>query len=67
VSPAHAYKFVATMQDRGPAGETYLRVERRAGHGFGNSLSKTLDRDADTLAFLCEKLGGPLLDLPRIE
>jgi prolyl oligopeptidase len=67
VSPVHAYKFVATMQAQAPAGETYLRVERRAGHGFGNSLSKTLDRDSDTLAFLCDKLGGPLLDLPRIE
>jgi len=32
VSPAHAYKFVATMQDRSPASETYLRVERQAGH-----------------------------------
>ena len=66
VAPAHAYKFVATMQDRSPASETYLRVERRAGHGAGNALSKTLDRDSDTIAFLCEKLGGPVLDLPKI-
>jgi prolyl oligopeptidase len=67
VAPAHAYKFVATMQEHAPAGETYLRIERRAGHGAGNALSKTLDRDSDTLAFLCEKLGGPVLALPRIE
>jgi prolyl oligopeptidase len=66
VAPAHAYKFVATMQDRSPASETYLRVERRAGHGSGNALSKTLDRDSDTIAFLCDKLGGPVLDLPKI-
>jgi prolyl oligopeptidase len=66
VAPAHSYKFVATMQDRAPASETYLRVERRAGHGFGNALSKTLDRDSDTIAFLCDKLGGPVLDLPKI-
>jgi prolyl oligopeptidase len=66
VAPAHAYKFVATMQDSAPAGETYLRVERRAGHGSGNALSKTLDRDSDTIAFLCDKLGGPVLDLPNI-
>ena len=66
VAPAHAYKFVATMQDRSPASETYLRVERRAGHGSGNALSKTLDRDSDTIAFLCDKLGGPVLDLPTI-
>jgi prolyl oligopeptidase len=66
VSPAHAYKFVATMQDRSPGSETYLRVERQAGHGSGNALSKTLDRDSDTIAFLCDKLGGPVLDLPNI-
>jgi prolyl oligopeptidase len=67
VAPAHAYKFVATMQDRAPSSETYLRVERRAGHGTGNALSKTLDRDSDTLAFLCEKLGGPMLELPKFD
>ena len=33
VAPTHAYKFVATIQEHAPAGETYLRVERRAGHG----------------------------------
>jgi len=38
----------------------------RAGHGFGNSLAKTLDRSADMIAFLCEKLGGPVLELPKI-
>ena len=66
VAPAHAYKFVATMQNRSPTSETYLRVERRAGHGSGNALNKTLDRDSDTIAFLCDKLGGPVLDLPKI-
>ena len=66
VVPAHAYKLVATMQSDAPATETYLKVERRAGHGFGNSLSKSLDRTSDTIAFLCEKLGGPVLELPKI-
>jgi prolyl oligopeptidase len=67
VAPAHSYKFVATMQSSAPQSEVFLTVERRAGHGAGNALSKTIDRDSDTIAFLCEKLGGPIRDLPRIE
>jgi prolyl oligopeptidase len=66
VVPAHAYKFVAALQSQSPSSEVHLKVETRAGHGFGNALNKTLDRATDTLAFLCEKLGGPMLELPRI-
>jgi prolyl oligopeptidase len=66
VAPAHSYKFVATMESEAPGNEVYLRVERRAGQGVGNSLSKSIDRECDMIAFLCEKLGGPMLDLPKI-
>jgi prolyl oligopeptidase len=66
VAPAHSYKFVATMQSESPDSAVYLAVERRAGHGQGNALNKSIDRECDTLAFLCEKLGGPMLDLPKI-
>jgi prolyl oligopeptidase len=66
VAPAHSYKFVATMQSQAPESQVFLAVERRAGHGAGNSLSKSIDRECDTIAFLCEKLGGPMLDLPKI-
>jgi prolyl oligopeptidase len=66
VVPAHAYKFVATLSGQSPSSEVRLKVETRAGHGFGNALNKTLDRATDTLAFLCEKLGGPVLELPKI-
>jgi prolyl oligopeptidase len=66
VAPAHSYKFVATMESEAPGNEVYLRVERRAGHGYGNALSKSIDRDCDMIAFLCKKLGGPMLDLPKI-
>jgi prolyl oligopeptidase len=66
VVPAHAYKFVAALGGQSPASEVRLKVETRAGHGFGNALNKTLDRATDTLAFLCEKLGGPVLELPKI-
>jgi prolyl oligopeptidase PreP (S9A serine peptidase family) len=66
VVPAHAYKFVATLSGQSPTSEVRLKVETRAGHGFGNALNKTLDRATDTLAFLCQKLGGPVLELPKI-
>jgi prolyl oligopeptidase len=66
VVPAHAYKFVAALGGQSPISEVRLKVETRAGHGFGNALNKTLDRATDTLAFLCEKLGGPVLELPKI-
>jgi prolyl oligopeptidase len=66
VVPAHSYKFAAAMQSACPDSAVYLRVERRAGHGQGNALNKLLDRESDTLAFLSEKLGGPLFELPRI-
>jgi prolyl oligopeptidase len=66
VAPAHSYKFVATMRSECPDSPVYLRIERRAGHGQGNSLSKSIDRESDTIAFLCEKLGGPINELPGI-
>jgi prolyl oligopeptidase len=66
VVPAHAYKFVAALQSQSPSSEVRLKVETRAGHGCGNALTKTFDRATDTQAFLCEKLGGPMLELPKI-
>jgi prolyl oligopeptidase len=60
VVPAHAYKIAAAIQSEAPGAEVYLKVERRAGHGFGNALSKQIDRATDTLAFLWDKLGGPV-------
>jgi prolyl oligopeptidase len=59
VVPAHAYKVAAAIQSEAPESEVYVKVEKRAGHGFGNSLPKQIDRATDTLAFLWDKLGGP--------
>ena len=66
VAPAHSYKFVATLQALSPESVVYLGVERRAGHYQGNALSKSINRDCDTLAFLCDKLGGPMQELPKL-
>lgn len=66
VAPAHSYKFVAMLQALSPESVVYLGVERRAGHHEGNALSKSINRDCDTLAFLCDKLGGPMQELPKL-
>ena len=67
VAPLHSYKFVATMQEQVPDSTLYLRIEQRAGHGQGNALRKTIDRNCDTLAFLCDKLGGSIKELPKLD
>ena len=66
VVPAHAYKVVAAIQNEAPDAEVYMKVERRAGHGFGNALGKQIDRATDTLSFLWDKLGGPVRQFPEL-
>lgn len=53
VVPAHAKKFVATLQAKA-AGKNpvLLRVETKAGHGRGKPTSKVIDEQADIYAFL---------------
>ena len=66
VAPAHSYKFVANLQGMSPESTVYLGVEHRAGHSAGNSLSKSINRECDALAFLADRLGGPMHELPKI-
>jgi prolyl oligopeptidase len=66
VVPAHAYKVAAAIQSEAPEAEVYVKVEKRAGHGFGNSLPKQIDRATDTLSFLWDKLGGPPRSLAEL-
>ena len=58
VSPGMAKKFGARLQaaQGGPA-PILVRVERKAGHGAGKPIAKTLDEQADILRFLCWRLG----------
>ncbi len=60
VVPAHAKKFVATLQAKA-AGKNpiLLRVETKAGHGGGKPISKVINEQADIYAFLFK-----MLDLP---
>jgi prolyl oligopeptidase len=60
VAPAHAKKFVATLQAQA-AGENVilLRVETKAGHGGGKPTAKIIEEQADIYAFLFESLKVP--------
>ncbi len=58
VVPAHAYKFVATLQSVAPGPRlTLLRVETAAGHGVGTPTAKQIDEQGDALAFLAQVFG----------
>jgi prolyl oligopeptidase len=55
VVPMHSLKFAATLQaaDEGEgANPLLLRVETKAGHGFGKPVSKIIEQQADMYAFL---------------
>ncbi|MGV3524298.1 MAG: prolyl oligopeptidase family serine peptidase [Candidatus Sericytochromatia bacterium] len=57
VLPAHASKFIATVQAQAQGDQPHLlRVEFRAGHGAGKPISKTLAELADMYGFLFRAL-----------
>jgi prolyl oligopeptidase len=57
VVPGHSFKFAATMQadQAGPA-PVLIRIETKAGHGAGKSITKLIDETADTWSFLAHTL-----------
>jgi prolyl oligopeptidase len=57
VVPMHSFKFAAALE-RAQAGSApiLLRVETRAGHGAGTSVTKQIDEAADRWAFLVKNL-----------
>jgi prolyl oligopeptidase len=57
VVPGHSFKFAATMQadQAGPA-PVLIRVEVKAGHGAGKSITKLIDETADTWSFVAHNL-----------
>jgi prolyl oligopeptidase len=58
VVPAHSFKFAARLQEcqakDGPP--VLIRIETKAGHGAGTSLSKAIEENTDELAFLVRVL-----------
>jgi prolyl oligopeptidase len=58
VVPAHAKKFVATMQEQAArTNPILLRVETKAGHGAGKPVSKLIAGYTDIYSFLFHNLG----------
>lgn len=52
IVPAHSFKFVATLQEKGGGSNPYLiRIETGAGHRAA-TLSKAMDETADLYAFM---------------
>jgi prolyl oligopeptidase len=58
VAPWHSYKYAAALQAaQGCDRPVLLRVETRAGHGAGASISKIVEEYADQWAFVAEATG----------
>lgn len=58
VVPAHAKKFAATLQEHYQGDNPILiRIETKAGHGFGKPTSKVIEERSDVYAFLWRTLG----------
>jgi prolyl oligopeptidase len=57
VVPGHSFKFAATMQaDQAGAAPVLIRIETKAGHGAGKSITKLIDETADTWSFVAHNL-----------
>ncbi len=57
VVPGHSFKFAATMQAyQAGSAPILIRIETKAGHGAGKSITKLIDETADTWSFLAHNL-----------
>jgi prolyl oligopeptidase len=57
VVPGHSFKFAATMQaDQASPAPVLIRIETKAGHGAGKSITKLIDETADNWAFVAHNL-----------
>lgn len=58
VVPAHSFKFISTLQEKGAPGNPYLiRIDVRAGHGAGKPTSLVIQEVADTWSFVYQNMG----------
>ncbi|MEL6348051.1 MAG: prolyl oligopeptidase family serine peptidase [Myxococcota bacterium] len=63
VVPAHSYKFAAALQHAQIGPEPVLiRIDTRAGHGAGRSITQRVEERADMLTFLANELEMELPD-----
>lgn len=53
VVPAHSFKFAARLQEcNDGTNPTLIRIDTKAGHGAGKPMTKVLEEQADTYAFI---------------
>lgn len=58
VLPAHSFKFAAALQaSQGGDAPVLIRIDTKAGHGFGKPTAKVIEEIADRWAFLARVLG----------
>lgn len=58
VVPAHSFKFAARLQEVHAGDDPVLiRIETKAGHGAGKSLTKKLEEEADLYSFMFFEMG----------
>ena len=58
VVPGHSYKYAAALQAaQGGSAPILIRIDVRAGHGFGKPVSKQIEETVDVMAFLVNVLG----------
>jgi prolyl oligopeptidase len=57
VVPGHSFKFIAALQDaQAGTAPVLIRIQTRAGHGFGKPTSFLIEEYTDIIAFLVEVL-----------
>jgi prolyl oligopeptidase len=58
VVPAHSFKYIARLQEKGAPTNPYLiRVAVKAGHGAGKSTAQQIEEATDIWAFVYENMG----------
>jgi hypothetical protein len=64
VVPAHSFKFAAELQEK-RNNPTLIRIDVKAGHGAGKSVSATIQENVDIQAFTLYNMGFKAL--PKAE
>lgn len=58
VVPAHSFKYMATLQEKGAGTNPYLiRIAVNAGHGAGKSTTQQIDEQTDIWSFVYYNMG----------
>lgn len=66
VVPAHSFKFISALQEKGAKVNPYLiRVDIKAGHGAGKSTKMQIDEWADIWSFCFYEMGVNLQNMPQ--